>query len=37
MFSNFSANCNQAIGDKAVTVGYIMKPSREEDFSKVSS
>ncbi|KAL3583311.1 hypothetical protein D5086_014372 [Populus alba] len=23
-----------AIGDKAVTVGYIMKPSREEDFSK---
>ncbi|KAJ6917641.1 hypothetical protein NC652_019853 [Populus alba x Populus x berolinensis] len=23
-----------AIGDKAVTVGYFMKPSREEDFSK---
>lgn len=26
----------QAIGNSAVTVGYIMKPSREEDFAKVS-
>lgn len=26
----------QAIGNSVVTVGYIMKPSREEDFAKVS-
>lgn len=26
----------QAIANNVVTVGYIMKPSREEDFAKVS-
>lgn len=26
----------QAIGSSVVTVGYIMKPSREDDFAKVS-
>ncbi|KAF4346195.1 hypothetical protein G4B88_018042 [Cannabis sativa] len=27
-------NKKQAVGDNVVTVGYIMKPSREEDFAK---
>lgn len=29
-------NFKQAVGNNVVTVGYIMKPSREEDFAKVS-
>jgi hypothetical protein len=30
-------HCKQAIGNGVMTVGYVMKPSREEDFAKVSS
>ena len=30
-------HCKQAIGNGVMTVGYVMKPSREEDFVKVSS
>ena len=29
-------HCKQATGNSVVTVGYVMKPSREEDFAKVS-
>ena len=29
-------HCKQATGNNVVTVGYVMKPSREEDFAKVS-
>lgn len=32
----YAACGKQAIGNNVVTVGYIMKPSREEDFAKVS-
>lgn len=32
----YAACGKQAIGNDVVTVGYIMKPSREEDFAKVS-
>jgi hypothetical protein len=28
--------CKQALRNTAATVGYVMKPSREEDFAKVS-
>ena len=35
--SDLRASCGkQAIGNSVVTVAYIMKPSREEDFAKVS-
>jgi hypothetical protein len=29
-------HCKQALRNSAATVGYVMKPSREEDFAKVS-
>ena len=29
-------HCKQAIGNSVMTVGYVMKPSCEEDFAKVS-
>lgn len=31
------SHCTQETGNSVTTVGYIMKPSREEDFAKVSS
>lgn len=35
--SLFYAMGKQAMGKDVKTVGYLMKPSREEDFAKVSS
>ena len=36
LFFLYVLHCKQATGNNVVTVGYVMKPSREEDFAKVS-
>lgn len=36
-YLNFMLWGKQAMGEEVKTVGYLMKPSREEDFAKVSS
>lgn len=35
-FDLYASHGKQAVGNSVVTVGYVMKPSREEDFAKVS-
>lgn len=35
MFVFWMGHCKQVISKEVLTIGYTMKPSREEDFAKV--